>query len=148
MIWDLMKGRERGSGDMKNPPQGREMMIRSPYKNISVKLEKGVYVCVYLLYGTYVFGFCFLFFSFSSFLGTKLDMFFLCVWCPAPCLPPFTENYTKQRAVSTFLSLFALNSFRKRTGGGGFLLLLCSTLVIFCTWKPHRGFLIFDFFLY
>lgn len=126
-------------------------MIRSPYKNISVKLEKGVYVCVYLLYGTYVFGFCFLFFPFlrsSEHSWICCIYFFLCDWCPAPRLTPFTENYTKQWAVSNFLSLFALNSFRKRTGGGGFLLLLCSTLVIFCTWKPHRDFLIFDFFLY
>lgn len=54
------------------------------------------------------------------------------------------ENYIKQWAVSNFLSLFALNIFRKRTGvGGGFLLLLSCTLVIFCAWKPHRGFLIF-----
>lgn len=72
-------------------------MIRSPYKNISGKLEKGVYVCVYLLYGTHVLGFYFFpfyfFFLRSSEHGRIFCIyFFLSVWCPTPHLSLLTEK--------------------------------------------------------
>lgn len=120
-------------------------MIMSPYKNNLWILEKGVYVCVYLLYGTSVLR---LFFSFFSFVTRNMAGYIVSISSFVFGAPPrassFTEHYTKQWAVSNFLSLFALNIFgRGQGGGGGFLLLLSSTLVTFCTWKPQRGFLTF-----
>lgn len=69
--------------------------------------------------------------------------FFLSIWYPAGA-STFTENYTKQWAVSNFLSLFALKTrIRKRTGGGGFPLHLSCTLVNFVHGNHTGGFLIF-----
>lgn len=78
------------------------------------------------------------FFFFFSFVTRNMAGYIVSISSFVFGAPPrassFTENYTKQWAVSNFLSLFALNIFRKRTGGGGgFLLLLSSTLVTFCT---------------
>lgn len=91
------------------------------------------------------FGFFFLvlFFSVTRNMAGYIVSISSFLFGAPPRASPFTENYIKQWAVSNFLSLFALNIFRKRTGvGGGFLLLSC-TLVTFCAWKSHRGFLIF-----
>lgn len=119
-------------------------MIMSPYKNNLWILEKGVYVCI-----SFVRYFCVTpFFFFFSFVTRNMAGYIVSISSLVFGAPPrassFTENYTKQWAVSNFLSLFALNIFgRGQGGGGGFLLILSSTLVTFCTWKPQRGFLTF-----
>lgn len=96
-------------------------MIRSPYKNVSGKLEKGVYVCVYLLYGTHMLGFYVCPFYFFSFVPRNMTGYFVSISSflfdapprTSPLLPKITSRNGR---FSKLLYLFSLNGFRKRTG--------------------------------
>lgn len=121
-------------------------MIRSPYKNISGKLEKGVYVCVYLLYGTHVLGFYFfslLFFFFCvplNMAGYFVSISSFLFGAPPRTSPFLPKIRPRMGDTQTFFPCLVSTVFSEEDGaGGGFLLILC-TLVTYCTWKPHRCF--------
>lgn len=96
-------------------------MKRLSHKNGERLEKRRICLCISFVWYSCVWLF---FFYFSSFLGTLLDTLHLFVrfcFCGPPTFP-HTENKTKEWTVSLFVFFFALTVFRKRTGGGGFLL--------------------------
>ena len=88
MIWDPMRGRERGSGDMKNPLlKGGNWWSCRRIKTICGYWRKA-YMFVYIFCTVLLcYAFFFLFFlRYSEHGWIYCVYFFLCVWCPAPRL--------------------------------------------------------------
>lgn len=122
------------------PPSGEGMMKRLSHKNGERLEKRRICLCISFVWYSCVWLFFFLFFfvprNIAGYIASICP--FLLLRAPLPPLPtfPHTENKTKEWTVSLFVFFFALTVFRKRTGGGGFLLPV-----------QHRGFLVIFLFL-